>query len=315
MKILFTADLHIKLGQKNIPKDWQINRYRELFKRLNTLQHSADIMILGGDIFDRIPTLEELELYFELISNIIITTYIFDGNHEATKKGHTFLDKLSSITYAANNHALILNDNFSYDCIDIIPYKNIKKFNPKDFKNKILCTHVRGNISPHVKEEIDLNKLNRWDVVLAGDLHAYSNSQRNILYPGSPLSINFHRNPIKNGIILFDTNSMTHDWIDLKLPQLIRKTVNSVEEAIPTEYDHTIYEIEGDIKSLSNIENNELIDKKIINKNTEATLSFKDKSMSSEIREYLSKVLKLKEYDIENIMEIVYDNIEKDELE
>jgi DNA repair exonuclease SbcCD nuclease subunit len=87
MKILFTADLHIKLGQKNIPKDWQINRYRELFKRLNTLQHSADIMILGGDIFDRIPTLEELELYFREVikldqEDIVSTMRVFNDYYK-----------------------------------------------------------------------------------------------------------------------------------------------------------------------------------------------------------------------------------------
>jgi hypothetical protein len=31
MKILFTADLHIRIGQKNIPKEWAINQYRIMF--------------------------------------------------------------------------------------------------------------------------------------------------------------------------------------------------------------------------------------------------------------------------------------------
>ena len=35
--ILFTADWHIKLGQKNVPKDWAIARYRRLFKAIDSV--------------------------------------------------------------------------------------------------------------------------------------------------------------------------------------------------------------------------------------------------------------------------------------
>jgi hypothetical protein len=34
MKILFSADWHIKLGQKNVPADWQKNRFRQLFSSI-----------------------------------------------------------------------------------------------------------------------------------------------------------------------------------------------------------------------------------------------------------------------------------------
>jgi DNA repair exonuclease len=42
--------------------------------------------IIGGDLFDRLPNMEELELYFTFIRRVQIPTIIFDGNHEATKK-------------------------------------------------------------------------------------------------------------------------------------------------------------------------------------------------------------------------------------
>ena len=34
---------------------------------------------------------------------------------------------------------------------------------------------------------------------------------------------------------------------------------------IPTDYHHTIYEIEGDIQQLASIKNSELLDKKVVN--------------------------------------------------
>ena len=47
--------------------------------------------IIGGDLFDRIPTIPELEIYFSFIRNVKIPTIIYDGNHEATKKNKTSL--------------------------------------------------------------------------------------------------------------------------------------------------------------------------------------------------------------------------------
>ena len=56
-----------------------------------------------------------------------------------------------------------------------------------------MFTHVRGEIPPHVKPEVDLDMFEDFPVVFAGDLHAHSNTQRNIVYPGSPMTTSFHR--------------------------------------------------------------------------------------------------------------------------
>lgn len=308
MKILFTADWHIKLGQKNVPKDWQINRYRKLFKIIHELESEVDLVIVGGDIFDKLPNTEELALYFEYIIGISKLTFIYDGNHEATKKGHTFLHHLEAATNKINSNAHIVTGPTEIKCVDIIPYTHIKQFNPTDFHNSVLCTHVRGSIPPHVIPEIDLMNLERWKTVLAGDLHAYENSQLNILYPGSPLSITFHRNPIKNGVIIFNTETHEHKWVDLGLPQLLRKTVSKVEDIVETGYDHTIYEVTGNILELSNIDTtSNIVDKKIVNKVTESKLNLKDLSLEEELHVYLDKVLKLSLDDIKEVKKVFND--------
>lgn len=294
MKILFSADWHIKIKKKNIPKDWAINRYRMLFSEIHDItSEGVDLHIIGGDIFDSMPTLEELTLFFEFVTNVNIHTIIYDGNHEATKRGETFLVLLKEIVENMNSKVNIVDGIQAYKGIDFIPYTHLKTFKPDDFHNKILCTHVRGNIEPHVREEIDLNLLKRWDVVLAGDLHSYANSQRNILYPGSPLSTSFHRSNITNGVILFDTGSLSHDFVPLGLPQLLRKTVDTEKEMVPTSPDHTIYELVGNTIDVANVEN-ELLDKKIIEKDTEATLDLANKSIEEELMTYFTEVMKLK---------------------
>jgi DNA repair exonuclease SbcCD nuclease subunit len=308
MKILFSADHHIKLGQKNVPRDWQKNRYNMLWKKLHELEEECDMHILGGDIFDRIATPEELSMYFDFIAGCKIPTFIYDGNHEALKKGETFLKFLAEASNNINKDVHIIDGIAEIEGIDFIPYTHLKTFNPKDFHNKILCTHVRGNIPPHVVEEIDLTKFEGWEVVLAGDLHSYANSQENILYPGSPVSITFHRNEIENGVIIFDTDTMTHEFIPLGLPQLIRKTVSSKEDIVPTTYNHTIYEITGNLLELSDIDTaSEFIDKKIVDKKTDSILNLKDITLGEELELYLREVVVLSEDDIVSTMKVFND--------
>ena len=46
--ILFTADWHIKLGQKNVPIDWAKNRYQIVFEQITELEDKANVHIIGG---------------------------------------------------------------------------------------------------------------------------------------------------------------------------------------------------------------------------------------------------------------------------
>ena len=206
--ILFTADWHIKLGQKNVPVEWAKKRYHSFFDQVHEQVKTCDMHIIGGDLFDRIPNMEELALYFSFVRNVKKPTLIFDGNHEAT----------------------------------------------------------------HVTPEVDLDRFDPFPVVFAGDLHAHSNTQRNIVYPGSPMTTAFHRQEVDTGYLLINPKDWSWEWWPFTLPQLIRKTVTNPEDMIPTTYHHTIYEIEGNIQELAAVENSELLDKKVVRRTTEASL-------------------------------------------
>ncbi len=296
MKVLFTADWHIKLGQKGVPIDWAKNRYQQLFKQIHNLEAKADLMVLGGDIFDKLPSMEELELYFDFVLSVRIPTIIYSGNHEALKKTTTFLTSLKEVTYNLNNRVQIIDDFKTIHGMDFIPYNVLKQYHPADidFHGDILFTHVRGEIAPHVKPEIPLELLDRWKVVMAGDLHSHENSQRNIIYPGSPVTTSFHRNTVETGVSLLDTDTLGHTWIPLKLPQLLRKTIKAGEDMPATDYHHTIYEVEGDMAELSNMENHELLDKKVVKRDTDTTLILgSELTIEQEVEEYLRYVLQL----------------------
>ena len=83
MKILFTADWHINVGQKNVPETWACERYSRFFKEVHKLEKDVDLHVIGGDLFDRVPSMIELELYFEFISGVELRTLIYYWNHEA----------------------------------------------------------------------------------------------------------------------------------------------------------------------------------------------------------------------------------------
>lgn len=313
MKILFTADLHIKLNVAKIPNQWQINRFTMLGDQLLDIisKEHIDLLIFGGDIFDKKPSIEEIDVFLDKILNRIrIPVILYDGNHEATKKGQTFLPCLASMS---GLNVQITDTIYHGELFDIIPYTNLKTFDPeKTCKSEILFTHVRGSIPPHVSPEIDLDKLNCWKTVFAGDLHAHSNSQRNIVYPGSPISTSFHRNEITTGVIVIDMLESNWKWVELNIPQLLRLKVSSEEDMVPQDFNHVIYELEGTVDTLAKVKNTELLDKKLVVKNTKSTLDISDSNIVDTAVIYWYEVLGLDKPVIDSLASELTESISYD---
>lgn len=305
MKVLFTADLHIKLGQRNVPKEWQKSRYTDLLNYIEDISKEVDLVILGGDIFDSRPSVEEIAIYVDLVACIKSPCIIFDGNHEACRKGETWLKHLSRLSTLVNSKVKVVDFTTTLFGIQFLPYcrlkKELKTLSPE---SNILVTHVRGAIEPYVKPEVDLELFDKWDFVFAGDLHAHNNSQRNIVYPGSPLTTSFHRKHVDTGVIIFDTdNPKNYEFRTLTLPQLIRKTVENESEIKASSYDHTIYELKGSSVDMASTVDHTLLDKKIITKQNEAVLDLSaSKSKEDEISTYCSEILNLGEDEIKDII-------------
>jgi len=314
MKILFTADIHIKLAQKNVPVEWAKNRYNMLWNAFADLQQECELFVVGGDVFDKLPNMEELECYFDLVTHCSIPTIIYAGNHEAVKKDTTFLTNLKQVTNRLNSKVQIIDDYLKIDNMDFIPYNKLKEFEKQSLENpgEVCFTHVRGEIPPHVKPEINLELFNSWQVVLAGDLHSYDNCQRNILYPGSPVTTSFHRSNVDTGVIIFDSETKEHVWHKLNMPQLIRKTVGVNDPKPPTEFDHTIYQVEGDMQELGELEDSDLIDRKVIKRETDTALILDaEMSLTQEVSEYLKFILALPDETIESTLKELQNYVDK----
>jgi len=318
--ILFTADWHIKLGQKNVPMAWACSRYKMFFDQIEDAvqNHDVTLHIIGGDLFDRVPSMDELTLYFDFVKNTKVQTIIYDGNHEATRKHRTFFDNLIKVTNQLNSLVTVVTETTGeFSNYAILPYADLHKKNSiEDINSEVLFTHVRGEIQPHVVPEVELERFEKFKVVFSGDLHSHENTQRNIVYPGSPMTTSFHRNIVKTGYIVIDPDGWDWTWHEFDLPQLLRKTVVSEDEMVQTDFHHTIYEIEGDVSDLSNIKNSELLDKKVIKRKTEATLILdKEMTIEEELNEYLSYILELNKDKVKNILGVFSDYAKEVEVE
>ena len=285
-------------------------------EQFSEMQSKADLVIIGGDVFDRLPTMDEVELYFDFVESFTKPTLIYPGNHEMLKKDTTFLSNLKKSTNRLNPLVSVVDDyheNIDFG-VDIIPYNKLKDYEKhgREFGGRILCTHVRGEIPPHVKPEVDLEIFNRWGVVLAGDLHSYENSQRNILYPGSPYTTSFHRSRVDTGAILLDVDSLEHTWLKFNLPQLIKRTITVDETPVPTDFDHTIYEVQGDMQELGDLADSELIASKVIRRDTDSALMLEpEMTLDAEVKEYLTYILELPEPTVNKVLLEMQNHVEK----
>ena len=309
-KILCSADWHIILHKKKVPYAWQVNRFREMFRKLIALEQSCDVHIIAGDIFDKKPEPDEICLFLSYINSVTIPTYIIPGNHEATRKGESFFEyftqenaiKNENVTvFTRNGRASVGKANFCF-----FPYGEMQNDNlPTYVKGDILVTHIRGEVPPHISPEYDFSRLSPWRLCLLGDLHFnHRYGDTNCNYPGSPLNTTFDRDDTREyGVDIYDFNSdrtYVKRFHNVNLPKLVRRTILAGEPMPTDAKNHVIYEVKGSLDELAKIENTELLDKKMVEKPADdSTLDLKGKTIYEELEIYLGHI---KVTDIETVM-------------
>lgn len=298
MKILSSADWHVNLHKKKIPQKWQTNRYELLFDSLHTLESVCDVHVISGDLFDTHPRTDDTALLFSYLNTVSIPTLVIPGNHEATSKGKSFWEHFKRDNVVTNPLVHIITDNSRIELcgqgFQAFPYGSVQTDNvPEYVKGDILVTHIRGEVPPHITAEFDFEKLRPWKLILLGDLHfnhRYSNYPA--YYPGSPVNTSFDRSDKNSyGVDIIDFNSIDDysvQFIDLKLPKLIRRSIQAGEPMDAGTYDHIVYEVTGSIDQLATVTKTELLDKKLVQaRSTEAKLQLLDKTIYEELEPWL----------------------------
>ena len=128
------------------------------------------------------------------------------------------------------------------------------------------------------------------------------------------MTTSFHRNIVKTGYLVIDTNTHHFDedwcwtWHEFDLPQLLRKTIEDPADMTQTEFHHTIYEVTGDVQDLAKVKNSELLDKKVVTRQVDARLDLSgDLSMSDELVKYLQEILSLDDNKTKQIIGVFND--------
>ena len=309
-KILCSADWHIILHKKKVPYEWQVNRFKQMFRKLIALEQSCDVHIIAGDIFDKKPEPDEICLFLSYINSVTIPTYIIPGNHDATRKGESFFEYFTQENAIKNENVHVFTRNgrasVGSTSFQFFPYGEMQMDNLPDYvEDDIMVTHIRGEVPPHITPEYDFSRLRSWGLVLLGDLHFnHRYGDTNCYYPGSPLNTTFDRDDKREyGVDIYDvidSRNYTREFYDLKLPKLLRKTISVGEEMIPDPINHVMYEVKGSLDELAKIENSELLDKKMVEKPAEeSTLDLKGKTTYEELEIYLNYI---KVADVEAVM-------------
>ena len=300
-RIICSADWHINLHKKKVPYDWQVGRFKSMFRKLIALEQSCDVHIIAGDIFDKKPEPDEICLFLSYINSVTIPTYIIPGNHEATRKGESFFEHFNEDNAIKNENVHLFTRNgratVGKTSFQFYPYGEMQLDNlPTYVEGDILVTHIRGEVPPHITPEYDFSRLAPWGLCLLGDLHFnHRYGDTNCYYPGSPLNTTFDRDENREyGVDIYDvtdSRNYTREFYDLKLPKLLRRKIAVGEEMRGDDYDHVVYEVTGSLDQLAKMENSALLDKKMVEKPAEeATLDLKNKSIYEELEIYLQHI-------------------------
>ena len=130
----------------------------------------------------------------------------------------------------------------------------------------------------------------------------------------SPYTTSFHRQRVDTGAILLDGDTLGHIWLPFNLPQLIKKTISAEDAstAQPTPFDHTIYEVQGDMQELGELADSELIATKVLKRDTDSALMLEpEMTLDAEVREYITYILELPEPTVDKVLKEMQNHAEK----
>jgi len=255
-KVIIISDIHLKLRKH---RDFERSRFRQLIQLLTT--SDADIIIFNGDLLDyAIPTLEEIKELHEAFETLRDkTVYLLAGNHEAVNRESSTYDYLSfaGVSRPFSGSVNLTIDGVTLRLCDWGSISSLKDANGGD----ILITHYRSALEGLYGEEVQTaDFINKYKLILLGDIHFRYNPLPHVFYTGAPYSIAATRKLSEEfGYIELTLDSGKYDWkyINLTLPQKVRIDLDfdRVKDFVPDPKHLYNLHVTGTIQELKTLEN------------------------------------------------------------
>jgi DNA repair exonuclease SbcCD ATPase subunit len=239
-KIFLISDIHLRPYKRH--KEYEVV-FKRLLKYIQDTKDENSVICLGGDIvhnkIDISPELIQITSKFLKSCADLLPTIVVLGNHDFLMSNTNRLDALTPIVESLNHpnlHFWRESDVYklngcSFSVFSLIGSQDEWVLADKiKAKNKIAIFHGpvigKNNPNPFIESgmrTISPDKFDGFDLVLLGDLHQpglfvqeRSEGKPEIKYPGSLLCQSFGEPALGHGILMFDVEKRTSEFIEIE---------------------------------------------------------------------------------------------------
>lgn len=234
--LICIADLHISHKSDRV---FEASRLLALTDHLSQYRGGGYTLNLLGDTFDtNTPSLEDIRAFYNIIESlrpIFKEIVIIPGNHD-----YKVFNYLPHQGFTYIGQPTIVGD------IQYLPWTHLEDFTSRlqstKRRGKLLLTHARCTITPHIIEETNIQLLSeRYEKVVLGDIHMPYSPYPNVFYTSEP-SQHHYKSYSKNttGYIIVDKDlNISRVFTDLpykcKLPKCSFEDVDKILPSLSEE--------------------------------------------------------------------------------
>ena len=237
MKLLLKGDSHYKIGKFALAKDFMswVNHLAE--------EQRPDVFVSLGDDFDTHAVLRS-EVMGEFVKHVhfilalgIHYVYVI-GNHDQYKPKDATYYSVQALKGLHKNFHIVDSPQDLFG-ITFVPYQNhIEQF-PKQTQSLCIAhqTFKGASYGSMMAEDgVDPDDVSA-DLIISGHVHIRQSFNK-VIYPGSPYSQNANDVDQVKGVMLLDSNTFEHSFIEAPFPTW-RKMERTIDGSMSVEQIHT----------------------------------------------------------------------------
>lgn len=198
--LVCVGDLHISHKSDRV---FETKRLDAFIEHLEQYRGGSYTLNLLGDTFDsNSPSLEDIRAFYSIVERLQVvfkSIVVIPGNHD-----------FKVFNYLPHNGFTYIDRPTTIGDIQYLPWTHLEEFTSRlrtsKYKGKLLLTHARCTIEPHIVEETDMELLSsRYDKVVLGDIHMPHSPYPNVFYTSEPSQHHYKTyNKNSTGYILID---------------------------------------------------------------------------------------------------------------